>query len=107
MRRWFGFNRPFWLSEMPQDELLQCILRMVCSPSMTLIFLNVAIRIRLNNDYPVDILDKYKKSHPNMERRQMRRVYYAENIDHIRQYNRQYQQMKQTVSSINIFRKCQ
>lgn len=105
LRRWFGFNRPYWLCEMEQDELLQCILNMVCSKSMTLIFLNVAIRIRLNNEYPVDILDKYKKSNPNMDRRQMRRVYYAENIDYIRQYNRQYQQMKQTCNSINIFRK--
>jgi hypothetical protein len=90
---------------MDQEELLQCILRMVCSPSMTLIFLNVAIRIRLNNDYPVDVLDKYKKSNPNMLRRELRRIYYAENIDHIREYNRQYQQMKQTCNSINIFRK--
>jgi len=107
MVRWFGFNRPFWLCEMNQDELLNCILNMVCSKSMTLIFLNVAIRIRLNNDYPVDVLDKYKKNNPNMIRREMRRTYYAENIDHIRQYNRQYQQMKQTCNSINIFRKCQ
>lgn len=106
MRRWFGFTTPYWLCEMRQDELLACILRMVCSPSMTLIFLNVAIRIRLNNDYPVDILDTYKKSHPNTDRRAMRRTYYAENIEHIREYNRQYQAMKATVSSINIFRKC-
>ena len=105
MKRWFGFNRPYWLSEMNQEELLQCILNMVCSKSMTLIFLNVAIRIRLNNEYPVDILDKYKKSNPNMDRRAMRRVYYAENIDHIREYNRQYQQMKKLCNSINIFRK--
>lgn len=105
MVRWFGFTTPYWLCCMNQDELLACILRMVCSNSMTLIFLNVAIRIRLNNDYPVDVLDKYKKSNPNMDRRAMRRVYYAENIDHIREYNRNYQAMKSTVSSINIFKK--
>ena len=102
---WFGFTYPFWLSTMDQEELLKCILRMNMSSNMYTIFLNVAVRIRTNNNRNVDILLEYKRTHPNIKRNQKRKQYYAENIDRLRWYNRNYQQMKKAVCSINIFRK--
>ena len=104
MITWFGFTYPFWLSNMDQDELLKCILRMVMSSNMYTIFINVAVRIRTNNDRNVDILLEYKRTHPNIKRNQQRKQYYAENIERLRCYNRNYQQLKK-ICSINIFRK--
>lgn len=101
---WFGFTYPFWLSDMDQNELLKCILRMVMSPNMYTIFINVAIRIRNNNNRPVDVLLEYKRTHPNILRHEKRKQYYADNIDRLRAYNRNYQQLKKHCM-INIFKK--
>lgn len=101
---WFGYTYPFWLSDMDQNELLKCILRMVMSPNMYTIFINVAIRIRNNNNRPVDVLMEYKRTHPNILRHEKRKKYYADNIERLRAYNRNYQQLKKHCS-INLFKK--
>ena len=101
---WFGFTYPFWLSDMDQHELLKCILRMVMSPNMYTIFINVAVRIRSNNDRDVDVLLDYKRAHPNINRNKKRQQYYADNIERLREYNKNYQQLKK-ICSINLFKK--
>jgi hypothetical protein len=106
MVRWFGYTRPFWLCDMPEDELLTCILRMTMTENMYLIFINVAIRIRENNNRSISILTQYKKENPNVGRRSFRRLYYANNITRLREYNRQYQTMRKILCGINIFKKC-
>lgn len=105
MVRWFGYTRPFWLCDMPEDELLTCILRMTMTENMYLIFINVAIRIRENNNRSITVLTQYKKENPNVGRRSLRRLYYADNIDRLREYNRQYQAMRKILCGINIFKK--
>ena len=103
MVRWFGYTRPYWLCDMDQDELLACILRMVVSKNMYTIFINVSIRIRKNNNRQTDILDEYKRQHPDVNKKKKRHKYYDENIDRIKQYNHMYHLMK--MSRINIFKK--
>lgn len=103
MVRWFGFTYPFWLCDMPNSEILKCILQLNIKPSMYLIFINVAIKIKKNNSRPVDELEAWKKANPNMQRRELRKTYYDSNIDHIREYNRVYNLIRN--SRINIFRK--
>ena len=103
MVRWFGYTRPFWLCDMDQEELLECILRLVVSKNMYMIFINVSIRIRKNNNRDTSILEKYKKENPDVIKRSKRQQYYDENIERIRQYNKMYHLMKN--SRINIFKK--
>ena len=102
---WFGYTYPFWLCDMCQHELLKCILNLAISPNMYLIFLNVSIRIRNNNDRAVDVLLEYKRTHPNINRNQKRKQYYTDNIERLRAYNRHYQHMKKQLCSINLFKK--
>lgn len=104
---WFGFssNYPYWLSNMDENELLDCIMQLNMKPNMYLIFINVAIRIRMNNERSVSILNEYKKSHPNGEKIFKKRKYYEDNIDKIKDYNKAYHEMKKMMSSINIFKK--
>ena len=103
MVRWFGYTYPFWLSDMDQDELLQCILRLVITKNMYTIFINVSIRIRKNNGRDVDVLEAYKRDHPDHNKKIKRQQYYDENIDRIREYNRMYHLINS--SRINIFKK--
>ena len=103
MVRWFGYTRPYWLCDMPQDELLASILRMVVSKNMYTIFINVAVRIRRNNNRDTSILDEYKRQHPDYTKRMKRHQYYDDNAERIREYNRMYHLIKS--SRINIFKK--
>jgi len=103
MVRWFGFTYPYWLCDMNNNEILKCILQLNIKPSMYLIFINVAIKIKKNNGRPVDELEAWKKANPNVQRRELRKVYYESNIDRIREYNRVYNLFRN--SRINIFRK--
>jgi len=105
MVTWFGYTYPFWLCDMDQDELLTCILRLNMKPNMYIIFINVSIRIRINNERNVEILEEYKKTHNNVEKMHNRRAYYNNNIDKIKLYNQEYHKMKKILSSINLFRK--
>jgi uncharacterized membrane protein len=102
---WFGYSYPFWLSDMKQEELLKCILNLNMKENMYLIFINVSIRIRINNGKDVDILNTYKNTHKNGEKILTKRTYYENNIDKIKEYNKSYHQMRKTISSINIFKK--
>lgn len=104
---WFGFssNYPYWLCDMDENELLKCILQLNMKSNMYLIFINVSIRIRMNNERSVSILNEYKKSHTNVEKKHNRHVYYENNIDKVRRYNHEYHKMKKMFSGINIFRK--
>jgi len=101
----FGYSYAYWLSNMDQHELVKSILNLSMKPTMHLIFINVAIRIRSNNNRNVDILNDYKHNHKNEERSLHKRAYYEHNIEKIKQYNRSYHQMKKTFSGINIFKK--
>ena len=103
MVRWFGYTYPFWLCDMDQDELLTCILRLVISKPMYIIFINVSIRIRKNNGRHVDVLEAYKRDHPDDSKRVKRQQYYDDNVDRIRAYNRMYHLIHS--SRINIFKK--
>jgi hypothetical protein len=106
MVTWFGFSRPFWLCDMNQEELLKCILRMVITPNMYIIFITVAIRIRRNNDRDVSVLENYKKTAPDTNSRNAKRKqYYDDNAERIREYNKMYHMLKKQASSINIFKK--
>ena len=100
---WFGFTFPFWLSDMPQETVLKSILNMNIAKNMYLIFINVAIKIKKNNDRPVEILEEYKRTHPNVDKLKQRQVYYNDNIERIRAYNKMYNMFRQ--SRINIFKK--
>ena len=66
--------------------------------------INVAVRIRSNNERAVDVLLDYKRAHPNKDRNKKRQQYYADNIERLREYNKNYQQLKKHCS-INLFRK--
>lgn len=103
MVRWFGYTYPFWLCNMDQHELLNCILRMVVSKNMYIIFINVSIRIRKNNNMDTSILEQYKKDYPNNDKRIQRQKYYDEHLERIKEYNKMYYMMKS--SRINIFKK--
>lgn len=103
MLRWFGYTYPFWLCNMDQHELLNCILRMVVSKNMYIIFINVSIRIRKNNNMDTSILEQYKKDYPNNDKRIQRQKYYDEHLERIKEYNKMYYMMKS--SRINIFKK--
>jgi hypothetical protein len=70
-----------------------------------MIFINVAIRIRKNNNRDTSILENYKKENPDVTKKSKRQQYYDENIDRIRQYNKMYHMLKN--SRINIFKKIQ
>jgi len=105
MVRWFGYTRPFWLCDMDEAELLKCILNLVMKPNMYIVFINVAVKIRKNNNRSVDILMNYKQSKSSPEKLMKRRQYYADNIVRLREYNRQYQIAKKLMSFINIFKK--
>ena len=102
---WFGYTYPYWLCDMDQEELLTCILNLNMKHNMYFIFLNVAIRIRINNNRNVEILEEYKKNNTNVEKLTNRRVYYNTNIDKIKVYNQQYHQMKKQLLGINLFSK--
>lgn len=103
MRTWFGYTTPFWLSDMEQQIVLTCILRLNISKGMYTIFINVAIKIKKNNSRPTDVLDEYKKLNPDIPKITKRRIYYDENIERIKEYNRQYNLWKQL--RVNIFKK--
>lgn len=103
MRTWFGFTYPFWLSDMNNEEILKCILKLNIAPGMYGIFINVAIKIKKNNNRPTELLEQYKKDHPDPEKNIKRKKYYDTNIDRIRQYNQMYNLIR--ASRINIFKK--
>lgn len=103
MVRWFGYTRPFWLCDMDQQELLDCILRLVVSKNMYIVFINVAVRVRKNNNRDTSLLDEYKRTHPDTTKRVKRQAYYEENQDRIKEYNRMYHIFRS--SRINIFKK--
>jgi len=104
---WFGYTYPYWLSDMNQTTLLECILRMNMKPSMYYIFINVAIKIRKNNGRLTDVLEEYKRLHPDAGKTVKRKQYYEDNIVRIKEYNKNYHAIKTLVSSgINIFKKC-
>lgn len=105
MIRWFGYTRPFWLCDMDEQELLKCILNLVMKPNMYIVFINVAVNIRKNNNRSVDVLMEYKQSKKSPDKLMKRRQYYADNIVRLREYNRTYQNAKKLLSSINIFKK--
>ena len=101
----FGYSsaRPFWLCDMDEEELLRSILNLVISKRMYIVFINVAIRIRKNNNRCVDILTKYKLSNPDVDRIKKRKDYYDENMERIKEYNHYYHLFR--ASGINIFKK--
>jgi len=103
MRRWFGFSYAYWLCDMSQERLLENILRMVVPPTMYILFINVSIRIRKTHNRPIDLLELYKKEHPNPLKQQTKREYYLNNIEKFRQYSKNHYVLKNT--RINIFKK--
>lgn len=105
MRRWFGFSYDYWLCDMSQEKLLANILRMVVPPTMYILFINVSIRIRKNNNRPIELLETYKRDHPNPLKQQTKREYYLQHVEKFRQYSRNHKLLKQ--SPINIFKKKQ
>jgi len=104
MRRWFGFSYDYWLSDMLELKLLENILRMVVPHNMYILFINVSIRIRKNNNRPVDLLETYKRDHPNPLKQQTKREYYLNNIEKFRQYSKNHYLLKQH-SCVNLFKK--
>lgn len=105
MRRWFGYTYPYWLTNMDEAELLKCILQLNMKPNMYLIFVNVACRIRLNNNATTTRLEEYKKNNVSNDKIIKRKLYYDENKERIRIYNHHYNQIKTAFSGINIFKK--
>jgi hypothetical protein len=103
MRRWWGFSYDYWLSDMSQEKLLENILRMVVPTNMYILFINVSIRIRKNNNKPIDLLETYKCEHPNPNKQQTKREYYLANIEKFRQYSKNHYLLKH--SPINLFKK--
>lgn len=104
MKRWFGFSYDFWLCDMSQDKLLHNILNMVVPPTMYILFINVSIRIRKTHNRLIDLLELYKKEHPNPLKQQTKREYYLNNVEKFRQYSKNHYLLKQH-SSVNIFKK--
>ena len=105
---WFGYTYPYWLSDMDQQLILTCILRMNMKPSMYYIFINVSIKIRKNNNRLTDVLEEYKRVHPDSSKTVKRKQYYEDNIVRIKAYNKNYHAIKTAFisSGINIFKKC-
>lgn len=106
MRTWFGYTYPYWLSNMDQQMVLDCILRLNIAPNMYGIFINVACKIKKNNGRPIDVLTKYKLAHPDPIKGAERKLYYAQNIIRITEYNRLYNILRKNHKPIiNIFKK--
>jgi hypothetical protein len=103
MKRWFGFSYPYWLCDMTEDKLLQNILRMVVPDTMYILIINVAIRIRKKQGRSIELLDQYKRDHPNPLKQQTKRQYYLDNIERFKQYSKNHYMLKN--SRINIFKK--
>jgi hypothetical protein len=103
MKRNFGFSYPFWLCDMIEDKLLQNILRMVVPTTMYNLFINVAIRIRKRHQRTVEILEKYKRDHPNPLKQQTKRQYYLANVERFKQYSKNHYLLKH--SRLNLFKK--
>ena len=103
MKRWFGFSYPFWLCDMSEGKLLQNILRMVVPDTMYSLFINVAIRIRKKHGRSVELLDQYKRDHPNPLKQQTKRQYYLANVERFKQYSKNHYLLKN--SRINLFKK--
>jgi hypothetical protein len=103
MKRWWGFSYPFWLCDMTEEKLLQNILRMVVPDTMYSLFINVAIRIRKKHGRSVELLDKYKRDHPNPLKQQTKRQYYLANVERFKQYSKNHYLLKN--SRINLFKK--
>jgi hypothetical protein len=78
---------------------------MVVPKNMYILFINVSIRIRKNNNRPIDLLETYKREHPNPNKQQTKREYYLANIEKFRQYSKNHYLLKH--SRINIFKKKQ
>lgn len=90
---------------MDENELLKCILQLNMKPNMYLIFVNVACRIRLNNNATTTRLEEYKKNNVSNDKIIKRKLYYDENKERIRIYNHHYNQIKTAFSGINLFKK--
>ena len=103
MKRNFGFSYQYWLSDMTEEKLLQNILRLVVPPTMYSLFINVSIRIRKKHGKPVELLEQYKRDHPNPLRQQTKRQYYLANVERFKQYSKNHYLLKH--SRINIFKK--
>ena len=103
MKRWFGFSYSFWLCDMAEELLLKNILRMVVPTTMYILFINVAIRIRKKHGRPIDILEKYKRDHPNSLKQQTKRQYYLSNLERFKQYSKNHYLLKH--SRLNLFKK--
>ena len=76
---------------------------MVMNQSMYIIFINVAIRIKKNNNRPTNILTDWKRNNPDIIRVDQRKTYYADNYDRISAYNKMYTLLRN--SRINLFKK--
>jgi hypothetical protein len=103
LKRWFGFSYPFWLCDMNEEHLLKNILRMVVPKQMYILFINVSIRIRKKYNRSIEILEKYKRDHPNPIKQQTKRQYYLDNVEKFRQYSKHHYLLKN--SRTNIFKK--
>ena len=103
MRVNFGFTYPFWLSDMKEESIIKNTLNMVMNQSMYIIFINVAIRIKKNNNRPTNILTDCKRNNPDIIRVDQRKTYYADNYDRISAYNKMYTLLRN--SRINLFKK--
>jgi hypothetical protein len=103
LRRWFGYSYNYWLCDMDECKLLHNILRMVVPPTMYILFINVSIRIRKTHNRSIDLLELYKKEHPNPLKQQTKKDYYLNNIEKFRQYSKHHYLLKH--SKINIFKK--
>jgi hypothetical protein len=103
LKRWFGFSYPFWLCDMTEEKLLQNILRMVVPETMYILIINVAIRIRKKHGRSIELLDQYKRTHPNPLKQQTKRQYYLANVERFKQYSKNHYLLKH--SRINLFKK--
>ena len=103
MKRWFGFSYPFWLCDMTEEKLLQNILRMVVPNTMYILIINVAIRIRKKHGRSIELLDRYKRDHPNPLKQQTKRQYYLANVERFKQYSKNHYLLKH--SRINLYKK--
>lgn len=99
----FGYTYHYWLSDMSEEDVLKNILNLVISNSMRMIFINVAIRIKKNNNRQSTKLQEYKLEHPDVEKCERRKIYYDDNIVRISEYNKMYNILRN--SRINIFKK--
>jgi hypothetical protein len=88
---------------MNEDHLLKNILRMVVPKQMYILFINVSIRIRKKYKRSIELLEKYKRDHPNPIKQQTKRQYYLNNVEKFRKYSKNHYLLKN--SRINIFKK--